>query len=262
MKDALLINLPFPGFYDSWYSQEIDRAESDWCEWRATEDSGNDDDEARHPEAIRLNAGELAEILWRCTDHSKAYAIIARDYVDAFGYVAESEADLKLGLTFESMTSPREYNFETDRIFAFIPRASVAALFKLSRADKHATLARTIAKRFTSYDGFLSGYPNALGAWLSKPLGAWDHNELGTLLIAVLEMQGTKDLNLPLFERVADDCGFEQAWETAVDWAKFEDLRTEARADKVAELREEDPAAFAEYEATPYRCPYTLDLFA
>jgi len=52
----LSVNIPFPGFYESLYSSEIDHEESQWCEHEANE---RDDGEAQHPEELRLTADEL-----------------------------------------------------------------------------------------------------------------------------------------------------------------------------------------------------------
>jgi len=151
-----------------------------------------------------------------------------------------------LRLAFEEMTSPREYNFETDRLFCEIPLAVVRQLFAMSKAEGHATLANVIRRRFTSRSGFISFYDNDLAAWLEKPVRDWDHNELGTLLFACLELKGGADwengeLDMTIYYRVAEDGGITMAWESAVDWPAFEKARDEMREEKAAELRESDP---------------------
>lgn len=190
--------------------------------------------------------------------NSAAYAIIARDYVSAFDSVASEILNLPLGLTFESMDSPREYNFTTDRLYAHIGVDVAAALFARSEAENHATLAAVIRERFTSRDGFISHYSNALPEWLEKPVADWDHNEIGTLLIAALRLVGADeddDIRWPVHDVLSEDGGMYQAWESAVDWPRFEADREELREEKRA-------AADPDYVPPPERCPLTLDMFA
>ena len=292
MADKLLINLPFEGFYNSRYSDGIDREEEQWCEWRATELNDSDDDEMRHPEELRFDAGELAEMLFDCTDYYAAYEAVAKEYVSTFDAIAGDIIGLSVpdvreswdwqtdgtytttdvpydrasvSLEFESMTSPRFYNFETDRIFAFIPAETVEKLFTISAEDNHETLARVLMERFTDRSGFHSFYSNELSTWLEKPLRDWDHNELGSLLIAAIQVRdpstgdrGDESLDWRVYEAFDSGNGeFYDAWSNAVDWPKFETMREERRALKLAELQADDP----DY-VPPYRCPETPDLFA
>jgi hypothetical protein len=87
------------------------------------------------------------------------------------------------------MDSPRFYNFETDRIYAKNTKKQVRALRK-HVADNN--LQKVIEDRFTSRSGFISYYDNDLKAW-SKDAGAWDHNQVETLLLAVMYQAGEND---------------------------------------------------------------------
>ncbi|MFM0341159.1 hypothetical protein [Paraburkholderia fungorum] len=147
------------------------------------------------------------------------------------------------------MVSPREYNFETDRIFAYINRSSVRELYH--RVDG-AVLADMIRVRHTSCSGFISFYPNDLDDWKAKPLKDWDHNELGTLLLAVMKQQGMEDWDAVLCTRMDEDIA--RAYSDCVDWK-----RLEWRAD---ELREEKRVALEPgFVPTTPRCRYTIDMF-
>lgn len=316
----LTVNLPFAGFYGSEYSEAIDHEESQWLEYKT--DSGNgetdDDYESAWPEPLRV-ADEMADLLFRHTTYRDAYRQIAHSYVDAFDYQAgeafgesltakrqtfrmingtytpgvESYQRPSIGMSFESMDSPREYNFATDRVYGRIPLKFMRALLKRSSAENHATLARVVAERFTSRSGFSSFYDSDVAAWLAKagPLQEWDHNELGTLLIAGLVMA---DVDLEsgdrydsfmgrVTESTLGDEGAYQAWSNAVDWTAFDAGRLEARAEKLADWMESEPddakawirengaraAVLAEVEpsidlddeSVIVRCPYTLDMF-
>lgn len=223
MTSRLSVNVPFAGFYDSWYSDEIDRQERMFVE--------NEFEEGREPV---LDEQDLYNLLLSHTPYGIAYQRIARDYVDAFALAAKG-LDLTLEFEFEEMTSPREYNFETDRLFATLPLAALQDMLTRSAAENHKTLAAVIAERHTSRSGFHSFYRNDLESWLEKPLEDWDHNETGTLLRAALLMAGAdRDFEFEIFQSMADGAAgcFYTAWENAVDWESFEKAREELRAEK------------------------------
>ena len=221
LTDNLSTELPFPGFYESLYSHELDSEEEQFCEYRAEEQS---DDGIEFNE---LTAGEFAEIFWDVTTYDIAHQEIARIHVEVFESVASAELGFKVPLVFEEMSSPRFYNFTTDRVFASISYGRVLRLFALSKKDEHARLAAEIKRRFTSYDGFISSYSNSLDTWLTKPLAKWDHNEVGTLFRAVLG-----DVREEVESNMLDGETFSAAWEKSVDWTKFEAKVSEKRAEK------------------------------
>jgi len=148
--------IPFSGFYDSIHSSEIESR----LELECSDDSGE------------INP-ELLEQVHNLVDWKKIHTEYARLYVESL------EALLELELEFSEVVSPREYNFETDRVFCSIPAQSVSRMLlavDLSGLDK------LIAEKFTSYSGFISRYPNSLSAWMTTPISRWDHNQVGTLL--------------------------------------------------------------------------------
>lgn len=251
----LIINLPFEGFYESKYSGEVDSIEEREVE-HAVERQGED---GIAPE-LHLEASDFADAYFDCTSYHDCYLAIAKAYVDAFDGVASEFIGIPLGLTWESMDSPREYNFTTDRVYAHIDESTVSALFAKSAAESHKRLRETIKERFTSYDGFYSYYKNSLESWLERDVLTWDHNELGTLLIAMLEgfeEQEGERIDWQVYNVVCDGDGLYQEWESAVDWPKFDAKIAELRADKEAELRADDP----DYVPPPVRCNLTIDMF-
>ena len=228
MTKALIIQLPFSGFYESLWSSALDTQEEQFIEYACGEG-----DESQFPPELRLDSDVYADALMNATDHRKSELAIVRGYVDAFDSVAKTELGFSLGLTFETMDSPREYNFKTDRVFAFISPYKVRRLFAMSRRDKHATLATEIKEHCTSYDGFISWYSNTLDAWLAKPVIEWDHNELKILLYACLAINrvDVQKLEYSIYEEWPDSLNSE--WEAGVDFAKFD----AAIADKRNDLR-------------------------
>lgn len=270
---TMLVNIPFSGFYNSIWSDEIDREEQEHINYAVHgKDRDNDLSEHLHPEPLQLDEAELSEIYLRATQYGWAYNAIAQDYVASFNAYWSAEIGFPLRLAFESMTSPREYNFATDRIFCDVPISVIHKLFAVSRADKHETLHASIKDRFTSCSGFISHYSNDLNDWLEKPLCNWDHNELGTLLIAVMALRGSPDAlrdyqwEWYLCEGMSESSVFYKAWSDAVDWQKVGELCAYERAEKLDALRDTDPDTYAlltnDADSVHYRCPLTPDLFA
>lgn len=256
---SLSVNLPFSGFYNTKWSDLVDSAEEreiEHFEEYAQADPNNDAYQPK-PEA-RLDAGELAELFMKHSSYGAAYAAIALDYVEGLDREIGDILGFKQRFTFEEMTSPREYNFETDRLFATVPIEVVKAWLAISRrADRHATLAATFKERFTSYDGFHSHYANTIPR---KPVEDWDHNELGTLLLAVMALRVEDDrsetgLDWAIYYPMAE-CDYEYL-DKVVDWAAlYADIK-ERQADKLEELRADDP----DYVAPLPRCSETVDMF-
>lgn len=250
----MLSTVPFPGFYESSLSREIDCQAEQFAEY----EEENRQAEDGIPEYLRLTASEICEILFDVTRHRIAYEQIAKDYAEAFAAIVDERLEFESGIVFESMTSPKYYNFESDRLFVEIPQSTVEKMFALSADTGHETLKQALRDRFTSYDGFSSHYSNDLDDWLSKPLADWDHNEVGALLVAVAFAEdGLNDLDYEIYEHLTySDCAFYSAWSDSVDWPAYEERVQELRDEKLKEWLEENPG-----EEPPYRCTLTPDLF-
>jgi len=135
------IEVPFSGFYESHHDQMLEDAIQQHFSYDYDKDEdkelGEDYDEARWN----------ADINWQ--EIQEAYA---KEYTEMFGQ--EFDLDLK----FVQMTSPKFYNFGTDRIFAEVPKEQIDNIFK--EVIKHPEWAAYIKERFTSYSGFSSNYSN------------------------------------------------------------------------------------------------------
>lgn len=146
----MIIQIPFSGFYYSIH------------------DSVMDGELEYYPEGIQNRLFDAvnwqAVRLW--------YAI---EYCEQFAHKFD------IGLTFESLSSPREYNFTTDRIFAEISADEVQKIF--NHTDK-GTLARICKVNHTSRDGFISFYDPDYLTW--GDVLTWDYNQLGSLLEAYI----------------------------------------------------------------------------
>jgi hypothetical protein len=257
MTTDRLICLPdFPGFYESSLSAVMDyELDSHGAYENEKQTSERYYPETYQPEELRVDVSAFA---WEFVDYRAAEKEIAEDYVVAFNEAVEELAGLKLGLRFESMTSPKFYNFETDRLFAFIPERTIRALWLINKRNKFVALRKVIADRHSSRSGFASSYTTDFDHWSNKPLADWDHNELATLLRGALnardaDVGDVTDACVTYIEEASD--GTEGYAIRAMDWQKYEARIEEERATLLAEIQAADP----DYVA-PYRCPETPDM--
>jgi len=156
-ENKIEVAIPFCGFYESALSHEIDRE---------LESIFNPD----------CGYGDVPDEIDREIDYGKVHQKLAANYVEAFKEWLARECDLPIEFEFVEMTSPKEYNFSTDRVFV---NCSVSDLEKVFNAVK-GEMPEMVRKRFTSKSGFISFYENDFDKW-PKSLAEGDHNETGTL---------------------------------------------------------------------------------
>lgn len=184
--------VPFAGFYYSVHDRHID-----YCEDRLFED-----DETR-------SSGELLRMFFNDTDHHEVHLKYAERFTEWLSHY------LGVKFEFEEMKSPREYNFQTDRIFAKLSRADFCRLLRKVRGAKLKEMAKEM---FTSRSGFISFYSNEISDW--GRIDTWDHNQCGAVLAAAVrlfEQEGCQEfLNLSscnIDEVIAEDVTYEEVEE-------------------------------------------------
>jgi len=183
MTQTLKTTIPFGGFYESVWGALIEDSITHYTENAET--------------LTEHEADELSGLAYDCIDFAALRLEISRAYVVAFNDFFKDETGQELGLAFEKLTSPREYNFTTDRIHCTTPLKNIV---KIYRAVDKATLTRVIKNSFTSREGFSSFYSDDVNMWLIgkardeegtlSGVKYWDHNQLETLIIAALEGAG------------------------------------------------------------------------
>jgi len=146
--------IPFDGFYESWIDDMI---ESEIVH--------------EHIEDYRIN-----------------FEAVARAYVELYEATLEDDLEyhdkehLMVGFEFKELISPREYNFETDRILCTVSeRYRLRRIYHELVGDSE-KLNQDIQDKFRSRDGFASFYDDFADGWRDKPLAQWDANELSVLL--------------------------------------------------------------------------------
>lgn len=210
-RDSLVVvQMPFPGLYDSSLDAIID-SELESVSNNAIENGAN--------------AKSADSALWDATNFATLHYAIAAEYVDALNYAINEERGVNFGLRFESMHSPREYNFTTDRLFAYVPTRLINSLFKAARrsgTNIHKRMNAVCIERHTSYDGFFSSYsPDWQHEWPSD-VAQWDHNQLASLFLALATPKQWESIEEIAFYTVQD--GFNETFERHVDWGKYASL--------------------------------------
>lgn len=159
-QSNLVATLPhFPGFYYSILDSLIDR-------------------ELEHEIE---STGEEWEQIEKRFSYEDARVAIAKAWVKAFA------KHTGIPVEWGSMKSPREYNFQTDRVFVTLPIEEVQ---RMREQVNDRELREAIRRNFTSRDGFISFYSNTLeGEEWEKPVTEWDHNQLMTLIEAWLDQE-------------------------------------------------------------------------
>lgn len=144
----LTINLPsFFGFYCSNYEETIKEY---------IYDSDEDEDENRADNV----------------DFKKTYINIARKYFNKWLECSKDKIDdIDLKFTFVELSSPKFYNYSNDKIVVKVEFNEKQILKTLKDlCTNNEDFMQIISENFTSYDGFVSFYPNNPNEWYEKIL--------------------------------------------------------------------------------------------
>lgn len=182
--------IPFDGFYESFISADIDHQIGQQIEWDSDIYDLNEDEQ---------------QILWDnylSVNRSYFYNQIAEDYTNF--YIDELNKRLEgftLNATYKFFTSPREYNFSTDRIFIEIEENHAIDFIKYIIKNYKKELEEKIKQRFTSRSGFISYYKNSLDLWIDD-YSEWDCNMIGTCF-ELFDLE-EEDINYSLREYLSE----------------------------------------------------------
>lgn len=158
----MLTTIPFTGFYESRHGEELD-----WALQQVFTD--------------RATGCNLREDLFNRAYDKVQWTLVHANYAAEYTRALAEKFELKV--SFKELWSPREYNFETDRIYCEIEPDEVKRLWDVTSTPIIRNLAR---ERFTDRDGFVSFYPPDIDEW--GTLDTWDMNQVGTLVEAYIEM--------------------------------------------------------------------------
>ena len=235
-----VVSLPlFPGFgCESWLSGAIDAAVVQDAELRARRESQERYPKTYHPEHLRLDAEEYRSIYLVCTDFQKIRLRLAKCWVEAFDWwCAQNLGTPEKSFTWKSMESPQDYNFDTDRVFAYVPPPVVEMLFARSEALEHKMLAKVFKDNCTE-SRFRYSNGTQLKDLLERPLSKWDHNEMRTLIAADIQSRyawkDIGDFSPEFYDLLFSSYGDEDE-ACAVDWEMLDTKAAELRAEKLEE---------------------------
>jgi len=152
MSASFNSTIPFSGFYCSVHDAEFDNEIE-----RSLENVPASD-------TLTNLAYDAADFGSARLEYAKAYAAAFLEWLGLDG-------------KFESLISPRGYNFETDRIFVDLTPEDIERLQEMVPAEAFRAVCR---ERFTSRSGFISFYSPDPEDW--GPIEDWDHNQIGTLV--------------------------------------------------------------------------------
>ena len=166
-ETKVLVQIPFHGFYESIHDAAITDAVSEHVSYSMFEE----DIMNLEQEQVDIVNDWVWDNIHKDT-YDKINLEYVKKFVEQFGY----EYDLD-SIEFSDMTSPREYNFETDRIFAYV---DLAEMKTLSKCVVMVGFVEWVKERLEPRDGFIPHYSNNIKDWgLFKD---WDHNQFGLLL--------------------------------------------------------------------------------
>ena len=160
--------IPFDGFYESFINADIDHEiEIDTEYYSELYDLNESEEELLCNSFLNINS-------------YKFYNQIAKDYTNFYiDALNERLKGFTLKATYKSFNSPREYNFETDRIFIEIEENHCIEFIEYIVKNYKKELEKKIEDRFRSRSGFISFYKNSIDLW-TKDFKEWDCNMIGT----------------------------------------------------------------------------------
>ena len=182
--------IPFCGFYCSFIDDDIYHQIGQQIEWDCDIYDLNEDEQ------------QVLEDSYLSINRSYFYNEIAKDYTNFYIDALNDRLEgFNLNAKFNLLTSPREYNFETDRIFIDIEKNHAIDFIKYIIKNYKKELEEKIKERFTSRDGFWSHYKNSLDLW-TKDYSEWDHNQIGTCF-ELFDLE-EEDINYSLREYLSE----------------------------------------------------------
>jgi len=182
--------IPFDGFYNSYISSDIEHQIGQQIEWDTDiYDLNEDEQQILWDNYLSVNRSSF------CNEIAEDYTNF---YIDALNNRLEG---FNLNAKFNLLTSPKEYNFETDRIFIDIEKNHAIDFIKYIIKNYKKELENKIKDRFTSRSGFWSHYKNGLDLW-TKDYSEWDHNQIGTCF-ELFDLE-EEDINYSLREYLSE----------------------------------------------------------
>lgn len=156
--------LPFSGFYETNLAADIE------------DDISREIDDAE-TQGVALGYDDFD------IDYQALYSDIARGIADYFPDWIKSGTELDIRCRFIELWRPREYNFETDRIYCDIPRVDIKNLLNWLNEHDPYYFSSFVYNYFMPRSGFIPFYSNRLVEW--EAFETWNDVQLSVVLAAV-----------------------------------------------------------------------------
>ncbi len=137
-QNTIEIEVPFSGFYGSIHDMHIDN----WVDFML------EGDEAEY---LGMTNDELSDKLYSM-DYSKIREAMCKHYIQAYNAIFYDNFNIELDLKFSEMTSPKFYNFETDRLYCTIDKNVFDQVVSLLAES---SVQETLSNKYKSSSGYI-----------------------------------------------------------------------------------------------------------
>ncbi len=112
-------------------------------------------------------------------------------YLPEFESILSDKLEIEIldnELVFEKIIHPREYNFTTDRLFAFVSHRIINKAYEYinSSEEKISVMNEICEQMFKSRSGFISFYEYQWKLWGNNIIEDWDFNQYGAMFKAII----------------------------------------------------------------------------
>ena len=136
-NNQTLVKIPFSGFYNSIHDSIIDSALEYESECYADSDKAND---------------VILDVL-NINHYDKIREELSKVFVEGVNELFWYEYDINLDLKFDSLKSPRFYNYSTDEIYCYVDNDKINELVAL--LDNENDFIEVLKDKYQSRDGFI-----------------------------------------------------------------------------------------------------------
>ena len=136
-NNQTLVKIPFSGFYNSIHDSLIDSVLEYEAEYYADSDKAND---------IILNVLNVSH-------YDKIREELSKVFVEGINELFWYEHDINLNLKFDSLKSPKFYNYSTDEIYCYVDNDKINELVAL--LDNENGFIEALNVKYQSRDGFI-----------------------------------------------------------------------------------------------------------
>ena len=136
-NNQTLVKIPFSGFYNSIHDSIIDSVLEHETEYYVDVDKAND---------IILDVLNI-------NHYNKIREELSKVFVEGVNELFWYEYDIKLDLEFDSLKSPKFYNYSTDEIYCYIDNDKISELVAL--LDNENDFIEVLKDKYKSRDGFI-----------------------------------------------------------------------------------------------------------